>query len=114
MVTSKEYVVGARLPPSGIFVKPSAGAWQHAGYSHPFINALDFDPREPDTVYVAAGNGLLRVQDRGEHWKILTGSDVTELPDVAVWTAMLPAPSTSRTPPVFSICWPAPSSRRES
>jgi photosystem II stability/assembly factor-like uncharacterized protein len=35
-------------------------------------------------VYVAAGNGLLRVSARGEHWKILTGSDVTELLDVAV------------------------------
>src|SRR5215471_8738258 len=84
MVTSKDYVVGARLPPSGIFVKPAAGEWRHAGYNHPFINALDFDPREPDTVYVAAGNGLLRLRDRGERWKILTGSDVTELLDVAV------------------------------
>jgi photosystem II stability/assembly factor-like uncharacterized protein len=84
MVTSKDYVVGARLPPSGIFVKPAAGEWRHAGYNHPFMNALDFDPREPDVVYVAAGNGLLQVRDRGERWKILTGSDVTELLDVAV------------------------------
>jgi photosystem II stability/assembly factor-like uncharacterized protein len=84
MVTSKDYVVGARLPPSGIFLKTSAGAWRHAGYNHPFINALDYDPRDPGTVYVAAGNGLIRVTERGERWKILTGSDVTELQDVAV------------------------------
>ena len=84
MVTSKDYVVGAKLPPSGIFVKPENGPWRHAGYNHPFINALDFDPRDPGTLYVAAGNGLLRLTSHGDDWKILTGSEVTELQDVAV------------------------------
>ena len=42
------------------------------------------DPADPGTLYVAAGNGLIRVRERGEQWKILTGSDVTELQDVAV------------------------------
>lgn len=84
MVTSKDYVVGAKLPPSGIFVKRTGGAWTHVGYSHPFIQAADFDPRDPAVVYVAAGNGLLRVSDGGARWKILTGNDVTELMDVSV------------------------------
>jgi len=84
MVTSKGYVVGAKLPPSGIFVKSAAGEWRHAGFNHPFITALDYDPRDPSTVYLAAGNGLIRVTNGGERWKILTGSDVTELLDVAV------------------------------
>jgi photosystem II stability/assembly factor-like uncharacterized protein len=35
-------------------------------------------------VYVAAGNGPLRVSGGGDRWKILTGSEVTELRDVAV------------------------------
>src|SRR5689334_19282911 len=82
MVTSKGYVVGAKLPPSGIFVKPSGGGWQHLGYNHPFVAALDYDPSDPRTLYVAAGNGLIRIS--GDRWKILTGSDVTELMDVAV------------------------------
>jgi len=84
MVTSKGYVVGARLPPSGIFVKPPSGVWRHVGFNHPFITALDYDPRDPGTMYVAAGNGLIRVTGSGERWKILTGSDVTELMDVSV------------------------------
>lgn len=84
MVTSKDYVVGAKLPPSGIFLKTSTGEWRHAGYNHPFINAMDYDPADPGTLFVAAGNGLIRVRERGEQWKILTGSDVTELQDVAV------------------------------
>lgn len=84
MVTSKDYVVGAKLPPSGIFVKRAGGAWGHVGYNHPFIQAADFDPRDPAVVYVAAGNGLLRVTGGGARWKILTGNDVTELMDVSV------------------------------
>jgi len=84
MVTSKGYVVGAKLPPSGIFLKAEVGGWKHAGYNHPFIAALDYDPADPTTLYVAAGNGLIRASNRGERWKILTGSDVTELLDVAM------------------------------
>lgn len=83
-VTSKGYVVGAKLPPSGIFVKSDTGPWRHVGFNLPFLSALDYDPMDPSTVYVAAGNGLLRVSERGERWKILTGSDVTELLDVSV------------------------------
>jgi photosystem II stability/assembly factor-like uncharacterized protein len=84
MVTSKDYVVGARLPPSGIFLKSGTGGWRHAGFNHPFIKAVDYDPRDPGTVYIAAGNGLIRVSGQGQRWKILTGNDVTELLDVAV------------------------------
>jgi len=79
-----EYVVGAKLPASGLFVKFPDGQWRHAGFNHPFLTAIDFDPRDPSVLYVAAGNGLLRLSDGAERWKILTGSDVTELLDVAV------------------------------
>ena len=80
---ARQYVVGAQLPLSGIFTRAADGSWRHAGFNHPLINALDFDPRDPAVVYAAAGNGLLRVTNGGERWKILTGSDVTELLDVA-------------------------------
>src|SRR5580692_8029573 len=73
MVNSKGYVVGAKLPPSGLFLKPDSGEWRHAAYNHPALTALDYDPRDPSTLYVSAGNGLLRVTERGERWKILTG-----------------------------------------
>jgi photosystem II stability/assembly factor-like uncharacterized protein len=82
--SSKDYVVGAKLPASGIFVRSADGQWRHAGFNHPLITAFDFDPRDPSVVYASAGNGLLRVSENGERWKILTGSDVTELLDVAV------------------------------
>jgi hypothetical protein len=77
---TKEYVVGAKLPPSGLFVHRAE--WQHEGYNHPFIFSLDYDPADPSTLYLAAGNGLIRASKQG--WKLLTGSDVTELRDVFV------------------------------
>jgi photosystem II stability/assembly factor-like uncharacterized protein len=84
MRTSRDWVVGAKLLPSGIFVKPPSGVWEHAGYYHPAISALDYDPRDPSTLYLAAGNGLIRASGFGRSWKILTGYEVTELRDLTV------------------------------
>jgi photosystem II stability/assembly factor-like uncharacterized protein len=80
----KEYVVGAKLPPSGLFERPNSREWRHVGFNHPFLFALDYDAHDPATLYLAAGNGLIRAADGGSKWTILTGSDVTELRDVAV------------------------------
>src|SRR2546423_2328586 len=84
MATTKEYVVGAKLAPSGLFRRSANGEWRHTGYSHPFVVALDYDPRDPSTLYLAAGNGLIRASDHGSNWTLLTGSDVTELRDVSI------------------------------
>jgi BNR/Asp-box repeat. len=78
----KAYVVGAKLPASGLFFKSKAGPWEHAGFNHPFIMALDYDER--GVLYLAGGNGMIRASDGGRSWKILTGSEVTELRDVAI------------------------------
>jgi photosystem II stability/assembly factor-like uncharacterized protein len=83
MTVTREYVVGAKLPPSGLFAYDTKG-WHHAGFNHPFIFSLDYDPADPSILYLAAGNGLIRASEHGEKWKILTGSDVTELRDVSV------------------------------
>lgn len=80
---SKDYVVGAKLPPSGLFFR-DGDTWRHAGFNHPFVVALDYDPSHPATLYLAAGNGLFRAANQGQEWTQLTGSDVTELRDLAV------------------------------
>ncbi len=78
---TKEYVVGAKLPPSGLFERTAKGEWRHKGFNTPFVFGLDATSNDPATLYLAAGNGLIRAAER---WTILTGSDVTELRDVAV------------------------------
>lgn len=84
MTVTREYVVGAKLPPSGLFLESADGRWEHAGFNHPFIFSLDYDAADPSIVYLAAGNGLIRASQYGEKWKILTSGDVTELRDVSV------------------------------
>lgn len=81
---AKEYVVGAKLPPSGLFRKTATGPWEHVGFNLPFLFSLDYDPADPSILYLAAGNGLFRAGNHGSKWTLLTGSDVTELRDVAV------------------------------
>lgn len=84
MAVTKEYVVGSKLSPSGLFRRSASGEWNHLGYNHPFMFAPQQDVRDASVLYLAAGNGLIRASGRGATWKILTGSDVTELRDVAV------------------------------
>ncbi len=81
---AKEYVVGAKLAASGLFRQTATSEWEHLGYSIPFLFALDSDPADPSTLYLAAGNGLIRASNGGRDWTILTGSDITELRDLVV------------------------------
>lgn len=84
MAVTKDYVVGAKLVTSGLFRRVGPEQWTHLGYNHPFEFAVDGDSRDSGAVYVAAGNGLLRVPREGKSWKILTGEDVTELRDLSI------------------------------
>jgi hypothetical protein len=87
MATTKNYVVGAKLPPSGVFHRTAAGEWLQTGHPNPFTFGLDYDPRDPSRLYVAAGNGLICMKPDARPWKILTGSDVTEIRDLSVDSA---------------------------
>jgi photosystem II stability/assembly factor-like uncharacterized protein len=83
MVNAKGWVVGVRLPESGLMVRMDKG-WELRGFIHPYIAAADFDPRDPSTLYLAGGDGCIRASQGGRRWKKLTGHEVTELRDLAV------------------------------
>ncbi|MCS7023307.1 MAG: hypothetical protein NZV14_00785 [Bryobacteraceae bacterium] len=82
-ITSKGWVVGTKLQPSGLFLRMGKG-WHRLGFLHPQIQTLDYDPRDPRRIYLAAGNGCIRSDDGGKSWRILTGWEMTELQDVSV------------------------------
>jgi photosystem II stability/assembly factor-like uncharacterized protein len=84
MSTTKGYVVGSKLLESGLSRRGATGEWRHIGYNHPFLVAVEPDPMDASSLYVAAGNGLIRVPRDGRSWKMLTAQDVTELRDVSV------------------------------
>jgi hypothetical protein len=79
---TREYVVGAKLPPSGLFRRTAAAQWEHLGFNHPFLVTLDTGPG--GALLLAAGNGLIRALLPDGPWTILTDEDVTELRDVVV------------------------------
>jgi photosystem II stability/assembly factor-like uncharacterized protein len=83
MVTSGDWVVGAKLPLSGLVVRTASG-WEQRGYSHPYITAAAVEPREPGTLWLSAGNGVIRATGGGRNWRITTDHTVTELRDIAV------------------------------
>lgn len=81
--SSKGYVVGARLPPSGVFERVG-GEWRQRGFTHPAIAGMDYDRGDPSVLYLAGGNGCIRAGEGGGKWRITTSWDMTELLDVAV------------------------------
>ena len=85
MASSKGYVVGAKLKASGLARRTAAGKWEQMSHNHPFMFAVDSHPLDVDNLYVAAGNGLIRIPRRDNpFWKILTAEDVTELRDITI------------------------------
>lgn len=74
---SGDYVVGAKLPVSGLFRKLPDGQWQHLGYNNPFLSGAVSDG---SNLYLAAGNGVIRLS--GESWRVLTGNDITEVREI--------------------------------
>lgn len=80
---SKGYVVGAKLPPSGLFLYQPP-AWRQLGFNHPNIATVTYNIRDPRILYIAAGNGCIRSADSGKTWRILTSWQMTEIQDVAL------------------------------
>ncbi len=83
LIKSKGYVVGSPLSASGLHCLEGDTTWVHVGWNHPRIAGLASDPAGA-TLYLAAGNGVLRTRDGGASWRLTTDWEVTESQDVAV------------------------------
>src|SRR5690606_7753502 len=83
VLETHDYVVGAANASSGLFRYEGDARWTHLGWPNVRANALAADPARPDTLLLAAGNGLLRSYDGGASWRVATGWEVTEVQDVA-------------------------------
>lgn len=81
-VTTKGWVVGAAMLPGGVFVKRPGGEWVNEGYRHPLLTSLAWLPEQPGTLFVAAGDGVIRIDSQGR-WRVLTDETVTELQDIS-------------------------------
>jgi len=86
VLATKNYVVGAKNPPSGLFVSRDVGkTWQHVGWGNIRCFGFAMDPNHVGkTFYLASGNGVLRTMNAGKRWRILTDWHETEIQEVLV------------------------------
>ncbi len=86
VLSTKNYVVGSKNPPSGLFVSAdTGGSFQHVGWKNIRCFGFAMQPNQVGrTFFLASGNGVLRTLDGGKHWRILTGWRETEIQQVLV------------------------------
>ena len=86
LIKSKGYVVGSPLSSSGLHRFDGDTTWTHLGWNTPRIVGITYDPADPQTLFLASGNGVLRTRDGGASWRITTDWRVTEVQDVSLDT----------------------------
>lgn len=83
---NRNYVIGSTIvTTNGLFERDHATQeWRHFGYNDTTLSAVAFDPRDHDTLYTTALNGIFVSYDGGDSWKMTNSWDMTEGRDVAV------------------------------
>jgi photosystem II stability/assembly factor-like uncharacterized protein len=84
VLETRNYIVGTANAPSGLYARSEVGEWVHKGWRNVRCFGLAIDEDDPNTVYLAGGNGVLRSRDRGATWRVTTGWRVAEVLDVAL------------------------------
>lgn len=83
-IRSRDWVPGRKLEAAGLLFRWASGQWGQRGAPHTLIETLDYDPRDPRVLYLAAGDGCLRSRDSGYTWTVTTDETMTELRDLSV------------------------------
>jgi photosystem II stability/assembly factor-like uncharacterized protein len=83
---NRQHVIGATSLRSGIFHSTNGGeSWEHLGWENIRAFGLAVDGSgEHRRMILAAGNGLLRSTDAGDHWRITTDWRVAEVLRTAI------------------------------
>ena len=80
VLEARGYVVGAANAPSGLYRR--VDGWEHLGWRN--LRATSIAVAEGGTLFLGAGNGVLRTVDGGATWRVTTDWRVTEVLDVAL------------------------------
>lgn len=86
VLSTRKHQLSGQNPTVGLFRSRDLGAtWKHTGWPQGRAFAVMAAPGgRGDTVFLAAGNGLMRTTDGGGSWRITTDWQMTEVQDVAV------------------------------
>lgn len=68
---------------SGVLLRDASSAdWKRFGPTIQMVSSATADPSDPNTVFLACGNGIVRTRDGGKTWRMVTGwreSDVLQI-----------------------------------
>jgi photosystem II stability/assembly factor-like uncharacterized protein len=86
MATTHKHALHQKNPAVGIFIGDGLNTdWQHVGWENAKCFSPAVDPTSNGkTLYGAYGNGVMKSSDGGEHWKIVTGWEITEVLKVCI------------------------------
>lgn len=86
VLSTRKHQLSGTNPVIGLFYSSDDGqTWQHTGWEQgKTFAAMSVPGTCGDTLFIAAGNGVMRTTDGGQFWQIVTGWRVTEVQDVAV------------------------------
>ena len=82
MIMTKDQRSSSIPTDSGILIHTPSGAWERLGPAIQMISSATADPSNPDIIFLACGNGIVRSLDGGETWRLVTGwreSDVLQI-----------------------------------
>lgn len=70
---------------SGVFIYDAASDdWHRTGPVIQAINSIATDPSDPDRIFLACGNGIVRSLDGGETWRMTSGWRESDFTKIAV------------------------------
>ena len=83
MIMTKKQQASSIPTDFGVLVRNAeTGEWRRLGPAIQMISSATADPSDPDTLYLAGGNGISRTTDGGDTWKLVSGwreSDITQI-----------------------------------
>ena len=79
---NRNYVVGAANGKVGLYRFKSDTSWTHLGWKNLRHTGVTATP--DGTLYLSAGNGVLRSRDAGASWRMMTGWEITEVMDIDI------------------------------
>lgn len=85
MIMTKAQQASSIPTDSGVLVRHAeTGVWKRLGPKIQMISSATVDPSDPDTIFFACGNGIVRTTDGGANWRLVTGWRESDALQIAI------------------------------
>ena len=85
MIMTKAQQASSIPTDSGVLMHDKeSDRWKRLGPKIQMISSATVDPSDPDTIFLACGNGIVRSKDAGETWRMVTGWRESDALQIAI------------------------------